>query len=93
MLIGTYVARWVDTTDADGNGVGPTLTFAVDPKNPGYMGGLSPDEVAECLSNPSGSLGTSADYLLQTQAELQRVGFRDAYIDDLVLRVHHLLQK
>ena len=93
MLLGTYVAQWVDATDADGKSVGPMLTFVADPKNPRYMGDLSTYEVAECLSEASGSLGTSADYLVQTQAELQRVGFTDAYIDDLIVRVTRLLQK
>jgi cation transport protein ChaC len=87
MPLGTYRPRWVESRNAEGALIGPTLAFAADRKDPGYLGDLPYEEVVARLGIASGSLGSSADYLFQTQSQLQHMGITDSYINDLVRSV------
>jgi glutathione-specific gamma-glutamylcyclotransferase len=87
MPLGTYCPRWIESRDAEGALVGPTLAFTADERNAGYVGNLSDEEVVARLRMASGALGTSADYLRRTQTGLRDMGVKDPYIDELVRRV------
>jgi glutathione-specific gamma-glutamylcyclotransferase len=89
MPLGTYSPRWIEARDAEGMPVGPTLAFAADPGNPRYLGKLRFEDVVARLRTASGTLGTSADYLLRTQTALGGIGVSDPYIDELVLQLRH----
>lgn len=64
------------------------LVFSARPDNPSYVHDLSLDETADIVATASGHLGSNRDYLLQLAAQLTALGLDDAYISDLVARVH-----
>ncbi|WP_287255818.1 gamma-glutamylcyclotransferase [Mesorhizobium sp.] len=53
------------------------LTFAIDRNAPGYVGRLSPAEVADALAIAVGQFGSMAEYLRNTVVQLEELGLRD----------------
>ena len=56
----------------------PALAFVMNRASPLYVGGLTPDEVADTLSTACGHWGTGAEYLLNTVASLEAKGIHDS---------------
>jgi cation transport protein ChaC len=81
MFTGAYAARWVrvDTDD------GPVraATFVANPAHPRYAGRLDEATIAACLAVAGGSLGTCAEYLMQTLAVLRAHGRTDHRLERL----------
>lgn len=71
----TNIPRWmiVDTDD----GPVEALVFVMNTESPQYEGGLSPEAVADVLSQSCGHLGTGAEYLLNTVTGLESRGMHD----------------
>ena len=68
--------RWV-TAKASGTGV-RAIVFAANRQGPNFVGGLTPEQIADILCNAAGHWGSGADYLLQTIDQLERLDIRDA---------------
>lgn len=75
MLLGSYIPRWVHTTQR-GRSL-RALAFVVNRDRPGYAGRLPPDRVADILCNAHGKLGSGLDYLHMTVDGLATHGIRD----------------
>lgn len=85
MVVGSYVPRWVKVS----NGIQPVeaITFVINHQHPVYTGKLPLSLVAHQIATAAGSLGTCADYLLQTIAGLKTEGICDRYLMRLCDRV------
>jgi cation transport protein ChaC len=83
----SYIPRWIDVHVDGEDAPRKAVAFTANPESPNYVGGLTPDEVAACLSEACGHWGSGADYLLQTVASLEAAGFHDPYLWDLQERV------
>jgi cation transport protein ChaC len=70
-----HVARWVNATTAEG----PlrAIAFVIDRKSGRYVGGLSPEVVADALASAVGHRGSMAEYLYSTVRHLEDLGLRD----------------
>ena len=69
------IPRWIKVETA--SGAIPALTFVMNRASPRYVGGLSPDSVADVLARACGHWGTGAEYLLNTVTHLEKRGIRD----------------
>jgi cation transport protein ChaC len=83
----SYIPRWIDVQVHGEDKPRKAVAFTANPENPNYAGGLTPDEVATCLSEACGHWGSGAEYLLQTVTSLEEAGFHDSYLWDLQERV------
>ncbi len=86
MLAGSYVPRWLPSVDADGV-PRAVLAFTMDPESKGYAGTLTDEDVVECLATARGELGSCADYLFHTEAEMRAHGIDDPPLHRLAERV------
>lgn len=86
MLSRAYVPRWLHAVDGDGRALA-ALAFTMDPASRGYAGGLTEDAVVERLATARGELGTCADYLFHTEAELRVHGIDDPVLATIADRV------
>ena len=86
MLNRSYVPRWLGAGDADGRRLA-ALAFTMDPASRGYAGDLPLDVVVERLATARGELGTCADYLFHTEAELRVHGIDDPVLATIADRV------
>jgi len=82
--------RWIDV-EAEGE-VRRAIAFAANPESRNYVGGLTLDEVAACLSEACGHWGSGAEYLLQTVVALEGEGIHDPYLWTLQERVATLIE-
>jgi len=85
MVVGSYVPRWVKVFN--GSHSVEAITFVMNHQHPVYTGKLPPSLVAHQIATAAGSLGTCADYLLQTIAGLKTEGICDRYLIRLCDRV------
>jgi cation transport protein ChaC len=83
MLSGAYVPRWLDLLDAQGHRFAAGLAFTINCGSKQYAGRLARTEVVRRLATATGALGSSADYLFRTGAELRRYGIADPELDRL----------
>jgi cation transport protein ChaC len=88
----SYIPRWIDVQVEGEPAPRKAIAFTANPESPNYAGGLTPDEVAMCLSEACGHWGTGAEYLLQTVTSLEKHGFHDPYLWDLQERVADLIE-
>ena len=86
MLNRSYVPRWLHAIDGDGRSLA-ALAFTMDPASRGYAGELTEDAVVDRLATARGELGTCADYLFHTEAELRVHGIDDPALATLADRV------
>jgi len=86
MLTGAYIPRWMPLLDAEGQPYGNGIAFTVNHAAPQYAD-LPEAAVVECLATASGQLGSSADYLFQTQAGLRGLRIQDPLVEHLALLV------
>lgn len=68
------------------------IAFVANSESRNYVGGLTMDEVAACLSEACGHWGSGAEYLLQTVSALEAEGIHDPYLWDLQDRVAALIE-
>lgn len=87
MVCGSYIPRWVEVRDDEGNKFGYALAFTINPESPRYVKDMNVNAIIECLSTASGGLGTAADYLLRTRDGLRQWGIPDAELEWLSERV------
>ena len=87
MVCGSYIPRWVEVLDAEGNKFGYALAFTINPESPRYVKDMNVNAIIERLSTASGGLGTAADYLLRTRDGLRQWGIPDAELEWLSERV------
>ncbi|RWP35299.1 MAG: gamma-glutamylcyclotransferase [Mesorhizobium sp.] len=71
----SFPARWINVSTGEGSV--RALTFAMDRTAPGYVGRLSPAEVADALAMAVGQFGSMAEYLRNTVVQLEELGLRD----------------
>lgn len=84
MLSGAYHARWLTAATA----VGPirAVTFTANRAHDRFI--TLPDaEVAERVATARGAIGSCAEYLAQTVAHLEALGFRDASLERVRARI------
>lgn len=62
-------------------------TFVADPHHPHYAGTRPAEETAEIILYAKGSAGLNRDYLINTVRELERRGYGDPELRDLLNRV------
>ena len=62
-------------------------SFVADPEHPHYAGTRAPAETAEIILYAKGSAGLNRDYLINTVRELERRGYGDPDLRDLLDRV------
>ena len=91
MALDSYVPTWV-AVHTEGGAVGG-LTFTINRHHERYAGRLPPDVIAARLARAEGYLGTSAEYLANTIAQLDELGIHDATLLDLHRRVTRLQAK
>ena len=82
--------RWIDV-EANGERR-QAIAFTANTESPNYVGHLTFDEVAGCLSEACGHWGSGAEYLLQTVMALEAEGIHDPYLWDLQDRVAELIE-
>lgn len=70
-----YARRWIRTETADGPV--DALTFVIDRTQTSYVGGLSPDEIADALAVAAGQLGSMCEYVHSTIEHLEAHGLHD----------------
>ena len=73
-----HVPRWV-TVRAQG---GPlrAIAFTIDRRSRRYVGGLTPEAVADALAVAAGPWGSMAAYLQSTVSHLEALGLRDRHL-------------
>lgn len=74
----TYSPRWLKVSTAGGPVT--ALGFVINRKGRAYSGPLSDDEVVGMLSKACGHVGSGADYLYNTVANLEARGIHDRYL-------------
>ncbi len=85
MSLGSYRPRWLDChAGADRF---PVLAFLVNRACSGYAGRLPLDTMVRSIATARGKVGSSAEYLFQTQATLESHGILDARVKRLAERV------
>jgi glutathione-specific gamma-glutamylcyclotransferase len=89
MVAGTYIPRWVNVIS--GGQVIKAIAFAINPHHSLYAPKLSLDDTAYAISKAQGSLGSCADYLLQTVEGLAEFGIVDRNLIQIRDRVLLLL--
>ena len=75
MMMGCYRPRWVKVVD--GAETWQAIAFVVNAQHRAYAGDLSPAIAVEHIATASGTLGSCADYLLQTIEGLTNAGIKD----------------
>ncbi len=85
MSLGSYQPRWIDCHA--GAERFPVLTFIVNRACSGYAGRLPLDAMVQAIATARGKIGSSAEYLFQTQATLESHGILDARVKRLAERV------
>src|SRR5699024_1066393 len=85
MLTGVYRPRWVWLHTDDG--CVPAITFVVNTCSRSYCGRLAPDEMVHLLATGHGMIGSSAEYLANTVAQLDAQGIHDRHLKYLQARV------
>jgi cation transport protein ChaC len=88
----SYIPRWIDVHLDGERSPRKVIAFTANEQSPNYAGALSPEEVAQCLSEACGHWGTGAEYLLETVTSLEAEGFHDPYLWDLQDRVARLIE-
>ncbi len=83
--------HWIDVEA--GNQELRAIAFTANPESQNYVGGLTLDEVAACLSVACGHWGSGAEYLLQTVSALEAAGIHDPYLWTLQDRVATLIER
>ncbi len=87
MLAGSYTPRWVRVRDVAGVPFAHAIAFTINRQADQYAGTLSQEELIHRLSQATGSLGSSADYLFQTREGLRLLGIVDRRIEHLADQV------
>jgi cation transport protein ChaC len=73
-----FPPRWVDVETETGSL--RAVTFVMDQTHRSYVGGLSPDQVADALASAVGQHGSMAQYLHSTVVHLEEIGIHDDYL-------------
>jgi glutathione-specific gamma-glutamylcyclotransferase len=74
----SFPARWISV--ATDRGPIRAVTFAIDRKSVGYVGRMSPTEVADILAVAVGQWGSMAEYLYSTVKHLEERGLHDKHL-------------
>jgi cation transport protein ChaC len=82
---------WVDAETAEGSI--RTLAFVCDPGGRGYVGGLTPEEIAAQIAPAVGMFGSMADYVLNTATHLDALAIQDSTICQMQNLVASELEK
>jgi glutathione-specific gamma-glutamylcyclotransferase len=84
----TYVYREIEAPALldDGRRV-DVLTYVADHDNPQFAGALPQDEALAVIRRSRGKGGANVDYVLNTRAELSRLGIEDAELDAICERL------
>lgn len=85
MLSDSYLARWVDARTEEG--LVRAVTFVANRRHDRFTNLLSDDQIADRIAVAHGPLGSCAEYLLNTVAHLDELGFRDASLERIRRRV------
>jgi cation transport protein ChaC len=85
MSMGSYRPRWLDF-HGGGERI-PVLAFIVNRACSGYAGRLPLETAVRSIATARGRVGSSAEYLFQTQATLESHGILDARVKRLAERV------
>lgn len=88
MVTAAYEPRWVRLTTVEG----PVhaIAFVIDRHHDRYAGDLDEEETARTIAFAEGRLGPCRDYLANTVAALDRLGFPDRRLHALMRRVEAL---
>ena len=70
-----HISRWVTVRTQSGRL--RAIVFAIDRGSRRYVGGLTPEAVADALAVAVGPWGSMAEYLLNTVSHLEALGLRD----------------
>lgn len=87
MLSGSYTPRWARVRDESGTPFAHAIAFTINRDAAQYTGALTEPELIHRLAHARGSLGSSADYLLQTRDGLRTLGIVDRHIERLAAQV------
>lgn len=81
---------WVEAETAEG----PihALTFVCFPGGRGYVGGLTPEQIARQIAPAVGMFGSMADYVLNTATHLEEMGIQDDVVWQMQSLVAHELE-
>ena len=88
MLTAAYRPRWV--TLRTGDRTVRAITFIVNHANDRYAGKLPAETIAHHLATAAGSLGSCADYLVNTVAHLDELSIREGPLHKLLARVRQI---
>ena len=85
MLSGSYEARWVEAqTD---QGPVRAIAFVANRSHARFAGVLPVEDVARHIAVAKGTLGTCAEYLVETVDHLRELGLRDRSLERIVARM------
>ncbi|MTI09992.1 gamma-glutamylcyclotransferase [Curvivirga aplysinae] len=88
MVSGAYHPRWVSLKTDQGDV--PSVAFVMDQDYDNYAGDLSFEEKCHDLAHAQGALGYASDYLYETVAAMDKMGFKDKMLDQCVKRVKEI---
>tara|TARA_B100001123_G_C15269971_1_gene1009921 strand:- start:367 stop:1041 length:675 start_codon:yes stop_codon:yes gene_type:complete len=89
MITGAYIPTWIQVRT---NGHQETaLTFAMNRDCKRYTGRLSNSQIAKTIATAEGSIGTCADYLLNTLTHLDELGIPDRVLSNIGKQVVSLM--
>jgi glutathione-specific gamma-glutamylcyclotransferase len=75
MMMGCYRPRWVKVIDGEDSW--QAIAFVVNHQHRAYAGDIAPEVMVKHIATASGTLGSCADYLLQTLEGLNDAGIKD----------------
>lgn len=75
MMMGCYRPRWVKVVD--GVDSWQAIAFVVNHQHRAYAGDIAPEVMVQHIATASGTLGSCAEYLLQTLEGLNEAGIKD----------------
>lgn len=81
MVTGAYIPQWIPLHDEEGNVLGSGIAFTINLAGAHYLAGLPEEEAVRRLATARGQLGSSSDYLFQTQAGLCKLGIEDPLVE------------
>ncbi len=101
MVADGYIPRWLDVTTPAGGplsqggsaegtsapGVSRAIGFVINPAMPSYCGDLPESEIVRRLATARGWLGTAAEYVFNTQANLHELSIHDPLIERIAAAV------
>lgn len=91
MITGAYIPTWIQVRTSHHQET--ALTFAMNRNCKRYTGRLTNSQIVKTIATAEGSIGTCADYLLNTLTHLDELGIPDRILSNIGKQVVSLMTK